>query len=58
MYHYFVGYISMAYPHLPRKVRTSLSRYYLKGLKKAVKEVRQRSVVWGKLKGSGKVPFN
>jgi uncharacterized protein (DUF2236 family) len=42
MYHYIVGYISMAYPHLPRKVRTSLSRYYLKGLKKALKEVRQR----------------
>jgi uncharacterized protein (DUF2236 family) len=40
MYHYIMGYISMVYPHLPRKARTSLSRYYMKDLKKAVKEVQ------------------
>jgi uncharacterized protein (DUF2236 family) len=45
MYHYIVGYISMIYPHLPRKARTSLSRYYMKDLKKAVKEV-QTTGVW------------
>jgi hypothetical protein len=27
-------------PHLPRRARTSLSRYYMKDLKKAVKEVQ------------------
>lgn len=59
MYHYIVGYISMAYPHLPRKLRTSLSKYYMKGLKKAVKEV-QTTGVWSgaNFKVSGSVPFN
>jgi uncharacterized protein (DUF2236 family) len=44
MYHHIVGCTSMVYPHLPRKVRTSLSRYYLKDLKKAVKEVETMGV--------------
>jgi uncharacterized protein (DUF2236 family) len=40
MYHHIVGYVSIVYPHLPRRARTSLSRYYMKDLKKAVKEVQ------------------
>jgi uncharacterized protein (DUF2236 family) len=59
MYHYIVGYITMVYPHLPRKVRTSLSRYYMEDLKKAVKEVQTTGVWFGaKFKGSGDVPLN
>jgi uncharacterized protein (DUF2236 family) len=52
MYHCVVGHVSMLYPHLPQKAKTSLSRYYMKDLKKAVRQV-QTTGTWEGAKFNG-----
>ena len=39
VYHLFVGWTAMTYPHLPRKLKTATSRMYMKDLRNAVKKI-------------------
>jgi uncharacterized protein (DUF2236 family) len=39
LYHLVVAYTAMFYPHLPKRWRTSMSRMYMKDLKKAAKKI-------------------
>lgn len=41
MYHFIVGYIALTYPHLPRKIKTFPSKYYMKDLRQALKRIEQ-----------------
>lgn len=46
-YHFIVGYVAIVYPHVPRRLKTMQSRYYMKDLKKAVKQIEETGS-WGK----------
>jgi len=41
LFHFIVGYVALVYPHLPKKLRTYPSRFYMKDMKKAVKRVQE-----------------
>jgi hypothetical protein len=41
MYHVFVGWTAMVYPHVPRRLKTTTSRMYIKDLKKAVRQIEE-----------------
>lgn len=41
MFHKFVAYTALVYPHLPVKVRTWPSRFYMRDMRKAVKRIEE-----------------
>jgi uncharacterized protein (DUF2236 family) len=41
MYHFVVGYTSLVYPYLPKKLKQLPSKMYMKDLKKAVKRIEE-----------------